>query len=170
MLDRMNKLTVLVIFVTAILLADCSKSHNSTNLINCDNLITDTLGTNDTAKIYMPNAFTPNADGLNDHSIPTTKNISAIDFVIYDENNNIVFETKQIGQGWTSAPDPNTYIKYYYKIQATTTNDHEIGICGELYALKCIPSGMTLSDFRFQDQLSQNGFTLPTNEILANCP
>jgi hypothetical protein len=166
----MNKLTLLVIFVTAILLTDCSKSHNSTNHINCDNLITDTIGTSDTAKIYMPNAFTPNADGLNDHSFPVTENISTIDFIIYDDNNNIVFETKQVGQGWTSAPSPSAFTKYYYKIQASTTSNHNIGMCGELYALKCIPSTMIMSDFRFQDQLSQNGFTLPTNENLINCP
>ncbi|HMC86441.1 MAG TPA: gliding motility-associated C-terminal domain-containing protein [Chitinophagaceae bacterium] len=166
----MNKITVFVIFVAAILLTDCSKSHNSTNHINCDKLVTDTLGTSDTAKIYMPNAFTPNADGLNDYSFPITENISTIDFIIYDENNNIVFETIQIGQGWSSAPNPNTYKKYYYKIQVTTTSNHKIGMCGELYALKCIPSSMIMSDFRFQDQFSQNGFTLPTNEMLANCP
>jgi CHU_C Type IX secretion signal domain len=166
----MNKLIVLVIFVTAILLTYCNKSRNSTNHINCDTLITDTLGTSDTAKIYMPNAFTPNADGLNDNSFPVTENISTIDFIIYDENNNIVFETKQIGQGWTSAPNPGTYLKYYYKIQGTTTSNHKIGMCGELYALKCIPSSMKMSDFNFQDQLSKNGFTLPTNEKLADCP
>jgi hypothetical protein len=98
------------------------------------------------------------------------ENISTIDYIIYDENNNIVFETVQIGQGWTAAPEPGTYLKYYYKIQATTTSNHKIGMCGDLYALKCIPSGMTMGDFHFQDQLSKNGFTLPTNEMLGNCP
>lgn len=118
----------------------------------------------------MPNAFTPNADGLNDHSFTITENISIIDFIIYDDNKNIVFETKQIGQGWTSAPGPGTFTKYYYKIQASATSNHKIGICGELYALKCVLPSMIMSDFLFQDQLSSNGFTLPTNEKLANCP
>jgi hypothetical protein len=163
-------LTLFVFFATSIFLTYCNKSHNSTNHINCDNLITDTLGSNDTAKIYMPNGFTPNADGLNDYSIPIALNISTIDFIIYNENNNIVFETKEVGQGWTSAPKPSSYKKYYYKIQATTTSNHKIGICGDLYALKCIPSSLTMSDFHFQDQLSPNGFTLPTNEMFSTCP
>ena len=165
-----NLILFLTLFASTIFLTDCNKSHISTNPINCDNLITDTQGTIDPAKIYMPNAFTPNADGLNDYSIPITANISSINFIIYDENNNIVFETEEVGRGWTSAPSPKNYKKYYYRIQATTTSNHKIGICGEMYALNCIPSGMTISNFNFQDQLTETGFTKKTYEILQNCP
>lgn len=167
----MDKTLLILILTASILLSNCDKSTDPTTKVtptNCDNLITDTLGTGDTGRIQMPSAFTPNTDGINDLCIPLAVNISSIDFKIFDEANNIVFETTKVGQGWTSAPNSNT--KYYYRIQAITTSNHKIGICGQVNSLKCIPSGMTLNNFLFSDQLSPDGTVYATSEYLVNCP
>lgn len=168
------KTTVSILLIAIVLIfQNCSKSGSTINLIthiNCDGLITDTLGTNDNAKIYMPNAFTPNADGKNEIIRPITYNVASISFTIYDENNNIVFTTTTLMQGWQPATGNNTAIKYYYKIQTTTNAGHKIGKCGELYRLTCRPASLPLNSLYFEDMLTINGFTGTTAEALSTCP
>ena len=167
--------TVISIFLVTILFVfqNCSKSDDNTaplTPINCDGLITDTLGTNDNAKIFMPNAFTPNADGRNDVIRPVTYNVASIVFTIYDANNNVVYTTTQLGQGWSPVTTANTAITYYYKIQTITSANHKIGKCGELYRLTCRPATLPLSSLFFEDMLTMNGFTQTTGETLSTCP
>ena len=55
----------------------------------------------------MPTAFTPNDDGLNDVIKRYTQNVSSINFVVYDGNNNVVFSTTQINQSWSTTGGSN---------------------------------------------------------------
>jgi gliding motility-associated-like protein len=51
-------------------------------------------------KILVPTAFTPNGNNVNDRLRPVVK-LSAIDyFRVYNRWGNLVFETKEIGDGW----------------------------------------------------------------------
>ena len=52
--------------------------------------------------LYLPNAFTPDGDGLNDVFIPTVsdKNISSYQFRVYNRWGVLVFESNSIKQGW----------------------------------------------------------------------
>ena len=50
---------------------------------------------------YVPNAFSPNADGKNDLFRPTAVGISSMEyFRIFNRYGEIVFETRDIHQGW----------------------------------------------------------------------
>ncbi|MDQ3844991.1 MAG: gliding motility-associated C-terminal domain-containing protein [Bacteroidota bacterium] len=52
-------------------------------------------------KLYMPNAFTPNDDGLNEvYRIPPGVSLKLKAFVIYDRWGNAVFKTEDITKGW----------------------------------------------------------------------
>jgi gliding motility-associated-like protein len=51
--------------------------------------------------IYVPNAFTPNGDGLNDTFKPITLGIKSLSlFRIYNRWGQLVFATSEIGKGW----------------------------------------------------------------------
>ncbi|MBU3663156.1 MAG: gliding motility-associated C-terminal domain-containing protein [Bacteroidetes bacterium] len=52
--------------------------------------------------LYLPNAFTPDGDGLNDIFIPlvSDKNISSYQFRVYNRWGVLVFESNSIKQGW----------------------------------------------------------------------
>lgn len=150
-----------------IFLSGCDKSNDVINPDYRNGLITDTLGTNDSAKIYMPNAFSPNGDATNDMIIPYCRNVVSIEFTIYDQKKAVVFSTNQLDQGWGSTLiSDNSVTKYYYKIQAITSANHKIGVCGDLYKLSCRPNNTLLY---FTDQLTQTGFTNRTSETLPNC-
>jgi gliding motility-associated-like protein len=161
----------LLLFLSVAIFSGCSKSSDATvSPINCDGLVTDTLGSGSNARIYMPNAFSPNSDGLNDICRPITQNIASIQFTIYDENNTVVFSSNVLGQGWQPASGGTSAKKYYYKIQTTTVGNKKIGVCGDVYSLTCFPANPSRSFFYFEDMLTPNGFTGPTAERMANCP
>lgn len=51
--------------------------------------------------LFMPTAFTPNGDGINDiYRIPPQVNINLKEFSIYDRWGNRVFYSNDIGKGW----------------------------------------------------------------------
>ncbi len=52
--------------------------------------------------LYIPDAFTPNNDGLNDIFIPkgTGLNEHSCKFLIYDRWGNKVFESNNLSDGW----------------------------------------------------------------------
>ena len=153
----------------AALFSDCSKSGEPLQHINCDSLVTDTLGSGDNGRIYMPNAFSPNGDGLNEVCRPITQNIDSIQFTLYDEYNRVVFTTNALGQGFTPTPGGLAVQKFYYKIQTTTLGRKKIGQCGEVYSLTCFTANPPKSFYYFEDMLTPGGFTGPTAETLATC-
>ncbi len=165
-----------IILSISILVSFVCCRNNSTEqftnvpLTNCEGLLTDTAGTNDNGRIFMPSAFTSNGDSKNDIIKPSTINISSITFTIYDINNNIKFTTTQLGQGWSAPALPNgSYSTYYYKIQAVTNANKKMGICGEVNNLTCYPSTIPKEKIFFEDQLRIDGFTGVTTEVLQNC-
>lgn len=161
-------LPVILFFSVAFFLS-CSTSVEPFVRINCNGLVTDTLGSNDIGRIYIPNAFTPNSDGLNDTFRPVTINIDSVTFTVYDENNDIVFTSNILGEGWSAFASPIPVKRYYYKIQAVTKSRKKIGLCGDVYALTCFTVNPSKRFYYFEDMFTGNGFTGTTLEALATC-
>ncbi len=163
-----------LLILSLILVSNCTKKDKLATLINtnyCENLITDTLGTNDSARVFMPNAFSPNGDAINDIIAPILINIAAIDFKIYDSSNNLVFSANDVYVAWNPSIKSHTNNKYYYRIQAKTNSNHQIGLCGVFNSFfKCIPSNISSKGLTFGDQYTASGLMYPSSEPLINCP
>jgi len=72
--------------------------------------------------IYIPNAFTPNIDGLNDYFMAYGTNIVEFKMYIFDRWGKIMFESDDINVGWpgrsSEADEPLIQDVYVYKIIA----------------------------------------------------
>ena len=92
-----------------VLVNNCSKS-DSIQIISCPTLI----------YFYLPNAFTPNGDGLNDVFRPVSNEILDFHLIIYNRWGQMIFETSSSGNGWDGTfrgnkcePGVYTYILTY---------------------------------------------------------
>jgi len=54
----------------------------------------------DKSLVFIPNAFTPNGDRVNDEFRVRTNTLKNIQLIIYDRWGNKVFETNDISKGW----------------------------------------------------------------------
>lgn len=82
----------------------------------------------DETDVFIPNAFSPNNDGVNDIFIPRSNFIKEVNFIVYNRWGETVFETTQLNTGWDGtyngdelAPDV-----YAYSLVVTCSN-------GEVY-------------------------------------
>jgi len=89
--------------------------------------VTDTFGCTGTssvevlnncpAAIFIPNAFTPNSDGINDVFSPVIHNVTSIYWSIIDRWGNIIYETNQLNGSWdgkmSDAYVPNDVYVFY---------------------------------------------------------
>ena len=73
--------------------------------------LTDTIhieGINCSAELFVPNAFTPNGDLINDIFLPKGQNINKYRLIIYDRWGSEIFESDSLEEGWdgTNAGEP----------------------------------------------------------------
>lgn len=75
-------------------------------------------------EIFVPSAFSPNNDGVNDVLYTKTNCVDQLDFKIYDRWGNKVFESVDITNGWdgTYQGQPMESAVFVYYIKATLIN------------------------------------------------
>ena len=61
---------------------------------------TDTLNIMECSELWMPNAFTPDGDGINDIFYVKGVKIDQIEMYIYNNWGVLIFESKDINKGW----------------------------------------------------------------------
>ena len=86
----------------------------------------------------IPNAFTPNGDGLNDLFIIRNPFLSQVDLAIYDRWGDAVFRTSDINIGWdgTKGGNPLEMGAYIYVLDAVTEEGEQITRTGTITLLR----------------------------------
>jgi gliding motility-associated-like protein len=85
--------------------------------------------------LYVPNAFSPNGDGVNDVFKPVVVGANNYTLQVFDRWGNLIFETNDVNQGWDgdSATDAQVY---NYKILVTNFLNQETLKMGSITVLK----------------------------------
>ncbi len=80
-----------------------------TNQGGCIDSITHNVILRTNTVIYVPNAFTPNADGTNDIFFPTGINYAekGYEFMVFDRWGELIFKTNNASEGWNGKRDNN---------------------------------------------------------------
>lgn len=69
-------------------------------ILGCDSIIITNITLKNCKTIVMPNAFSPNNDGINDEFKPLTSGVSTFNLKIYNRWGQKVFETSNIYEAW----------------------------------------------------------------------
>ncbi|HIA10483.1 MAG TPA: T9SS type B sorting domain-containing protein, partial [Flavobacteriales bacterium] len=87
-----------------------------------------------TPYVYIPNIFSPNADGENDKLFVQGKGIVEIVFIIYDRWGEKIFETNDLSTGWDGAfkGKPMNEAVFVYYVKATLINESIVEKTGNL--------------------------------------
>lgn len=110
----------------------------------------------DSASVFVPTAYSPNGDGLNDVFRPIYFNVKSVDLSIYNTDK-LMFHSVELYQGWGEMLDIESGIQlFHYKFTAVTNQGNTISRCGDVYAYKCLPKGFDPKVLTFGDQYDPN--------------
>ena len=100
----------------------------ASNDLGCRDTASVEICVEDAFLLFMPNAFTPNDDGINDVLLPKTsvRNPADFELKIFDRWGKQVFSTEDIYAGWDGGTTTSGI--YIWKIWITDTdqNGHEL--------------------------------------------
>lgn len=85
-------------------------------------------------KLFIPNAFSPNDDGINDEYFITTSYFSSANFSVFDRWGNEVFTAEDVNFRWNGKQD-NTKVAagvYVYVFKGMTKDGTEIRRSGTI--------------------------------------
>jgi gliding motility-associated-like protein len=104
----------------------------SKNILGCADTFTKCVDVTKVGmSIYMPNAFSPNSDNMNDIFKPLIKNVTSITMKIYNRFGELIFKTSTLNEGWNGKHnEENVDIGTYYYVVTYT------GITGKIELLK----------------------------------
>jgi len=108
------------------------------NYLNCDSLIEARVISKDCYQIYIPNAFSPNQDGVNDEFKFYINGISNLDIEIYDRWGGLVYKSNSTSFSWDGKFKGNDCMVavYAYLIRGKYTNGKDFLFKGNLTLLR----------------------------------
>lgn len=87
----------------------------------CTDTTFDEIIVNPELTLYVPNAFTPNGDGLNDNFLIYGEEIQEMNMMIFDRWGNMIFTSTSVQEGWDGRANGGADVAqqdvYVYKIQ-----------------------------------------------------
>jgi gliding motility-associated-like protein len=101
----------------------------------CTTVIVDTS----CSYIFIPTAFTPNNDGLNDQiSINNTCKIDRLIFRIFNRWGQLVFESRNVNDKWdgTFKGEPQPVSTFHYYLEADLINGRKVRQRGDITLIR----------------------------------
>jgi len=127
----------------------CKKTSNTTaTVVNVDTSNNNIAITSiDSTSFILPNAFTPNGDGMNDTYFGIASNpgrISSYSLSIYESTGKLAFHTTTIATGWDGKVNGILDTNYRYEVHVSFTTVSGISYNGNtfLFLLPNSPSGI----------------------------
>ncbi len=80
-------------------------------------------------ELWMPNAFTPNGDGLNDRFLPVFSHpdeIEDFEMMVYDRWGSMVFLTKDMHTGWDGGDLPRGMYVWVIRYKSAREEEHTV--------------------------------------------
>ncbi|MCB9448558.1 MAG: PKD domain-containing protein [Flavobacteriales bacterium] len=111
------------------------------NGYGCKDTVSTTVRVHEDPTFYVPDAFTPNNDGMNDYFQPYGEmmDFTRLEMYIFDRWGNLIY-TGTNWQGWDGCANEGTDISqedvYVWKIRAWTYNGEEINRIGRVTLIK----------------------------------
>jgi len=109
------------------------------NSIGCSHEVIHDINIYPEMTIYIPNAFTPNGDGVNDIFLVDAKSIASFRIKIFDRWGGVVFNSSDLEEGWKGMDSHNSYLSngiYVYHISVYDKNGKLWVYNGEISLLR----------------------------------
>jgi len=104
------------------------------NQFNCSDSITKIIRINDVPTLYIPNAFTPNNDGLNDEFKIIGGEIEEMEILIYNRFGELIFESNSQSNSWIG--NNSLMGVYTYKLKITFTDGKKTSKMGHVTLIR----------------------------------
>ena len=105
---------------------------------NCVDTVEYSVFVKDSMTLYVPNAFSPNGDGINDIFKPSGTLVKTFNMLIFDRWGELIFETESFGRGWDGFYKDHKVQNdvYVWKIYATDFYDIEHILIGHVTVVR----------------------------------
>ncbi len=104
----------------------------------CSSTETIEINFKQTPSLYVPNAFSPNNDGVNDEFLAVGVNIETFEMIVFDRWGEAIFTSEDINTGWDGIYQgvPVKQDAYVYKIIYKTINNDHLEKTGHVVLLR----------------------------------
>lgn len=110
------------------------------NLHGCKDSVTECLVISNDYTLYIPSAFSPNGDGINDVFQPKGGAISQFSMYIFDRWGTLIYQTTDINKGWDGTVNGGSTIcpidTYVYEINVTDSFNNQHNYIGKVTLIK----------------------------------
>jgi len=122
--------------LTLLLFWSCEKKKVKKNCCKITIAISPSSYNTDSVRVFVPNAFTPNGDGVNDNFGAQFMGINSVDFKIYKGKSKLVFQTTSLTEWWNGDYQGKTKTGMFrYEMQLTTKHGQSLSVAGEFCSL-----------------------------------
>ena len=106
----------------------------------CADSVTNCLVVSPLFTFYIPDAFTPNADGINDVFMPKGSYVKSYEMYVFDRWGNELFHTTELSNGWNGTAKGGSVLcqedTYVYLINVTDAQDNAHSYTGKVNLVK----------------------------------